>query len=165
MNKQRHWIHRIRSMVVVMLVALGAITVSASVASAERTCSGSTRVDICFWVTPLGGDQYNVHVGFDFKIGRLDAEAIMAQPGDPADAWVMGSDTFFDNAEFRVPIQLAVASDLGLSIDFDINVPYAALDEDSDGADELYARVRVFDNRTPGDETFRTGVLTSPFTP
>jgi hypothetical protein len=163
MNQHKNWTHRVRSMILVVLFALGALTVSAAQASAERTCSGSTRVDICLWIRHIGGDQYNVHVGFDYKIGRLDAEAIMAQPGDPADAWIMGDDTFFDNAEFRVPIQVAVASDLGLSIDFDINVPYAALDEDSDGADELYARVRVFDNRTPGDETFTTRTLTSPF--
>lgn len=164
MNKQRHWLQNVRSMLVVALVALGAITVSAATASADQTCTGNTRYDICLWIRPIGGDMYNVHVGFDYKIGRADAQAIIDQPGDPVDAWIMGDDPFFDNAEFNVPLQVVSAADFGLSADFDINVPYAALDEDSDGGDELYARVRVFDNRTAGDETFRTNTLSSPFT-
>jgi hypothetical protein len=164
MYRKRQWSQRIRGAVAVVAMALGLITVSAATASAEQTCSGSTRADICLWIRPIGGDMYNVHVGFDYKVGLLDAEAILAQPGDPVDAWIIGDD-LFDNAEFRVPLQVVVASDLGLSADFDINVPYAALDEDPDGGDELYARVRVFDNRTPGDETFTTRSLSSPFTP
>lgn len=163
MNTRGTWTHNARRVFAVVLVALGLVTASAAVASADSTCTGGTRADICLWIRPIGGDMYNVHVGFDYKIGLLDAQAIIAQPGDPVDAWAMGDD-WFDNAEFNVPAQVVTASDLGLSVDFDINVPYAALDEDSDGGDELFARVRVFDNRTPGNETFTTSSLSSPFT-
>ncbi len=161
MNLQKHRARRVRNVIAVVLVAFGVMAVSASVASAEGTCSSGTRHVICYSITPVGGDQYDVHVGVDINIGRLDAEAILAQPGDPVDAWAMGDD-WFDNAEFRIPLSWVAAGDHGLSAEFDIRVPYAALDEDSDGGDELYARVRLFDTRT-STKTFTSGVLSSPF--
>lgn len=164
MNQHRHWARRARSMIAVLLVAFSVIAVSATAASAERTCSGSPgRYDICFYITPTGTGLYDVHVGIDIFIGRLDAEAILAQPGDPVDAWAMGDDPFFDNAEFRIPLSWVAAGDHGLSAEFDLRVPYAALDEDSDGGDELFARVRLFDNRT-STKTFTSRTLSSPFT-
>jgi hypothetical protein len=151
-------------MIAVVLVACGVMAVSATMASAEGKCSGGGSHDICFYITPDGNGLYDVHVGIDINIGRLDAEAILAQPREHIDAWAIGDD-WFDNAEFRIPLTWIAAGDNGLSAEFDIKVPYAALDEDpgpSDG-DELYARVRLYDNRT-STRTFTSGTLSSPFT-
>ncbi|GHH29767.1 hypothetical protein [Lentzea cavernae] len=144
-----------------MLVAFGILAMTTGVAQAKQTCgSGSLHV-ICFSIDKVGGDAYAVHVGIDISMSQGDAQLIIDQPGDPVDAWAMGDD-WFDNAEFRIPLTWVAAGPDGLSAEFDITVPGVALDEDPDGGDELYARVRLFDQRT-STRTFTSGVLRSPF--
>ena len=163
MNTKRQWTHHIRSVVAVLAVAFGLITASAAVASADQACSSSARADICLSVRSVGGDLYNIHIGFDYRIGQLAAERLLAQPGDPVDAWMIGDDLFGDDDLFEVPIQAISSTDFGLSVDFDITVPSPALDEDPGDGDEVYARIRVFDNTTVV-ETFRSPTISSPFT-
>jgi len=144
-----------------MLAALGILAMTTGVAQAKQTCrSGSLHV-ICFSIDKVGSDAYAVHVGIDIRMSQGDAQLIIDQPGDPVDAWAMGDD-WFDNAEFRIPLTWVAAGPDGLGAEFDITVPGVALDEDPDGGDELYARVRLFDQRT-STRTFTSGVLTSPF--
>lgn len=143
------------------LAALGVMTVTSGVAEAKSTCSSGDKHTICFSINKIGADLYAVHTGIDVKMSRADAEAIIAQPGNPFDDWAMGAD-WFDNAEFNIPLTWVRATDNGLSAEFDINVPYNALDEDPDGGDELYARVRLFDQRT-STRTFKSKELHSPF--
>jgi hypothetical protein len=144
MEKRRSVLQRLVRFGAIGLAALGMMTVMSGAALADSACSSGSKHVICFSIIPAGGDQYDVHVGIDIKMSRSDAQAIIDQVGDPADAWAMGDDPVFDNAEFN------------------IRVPYAALDEDSDGGDELYARVRLFDQRS-GTRTFKSPTLSSPF--
>jgi hypothetical protein len=162
MKKQGSVRQRLVRFGAIMLAALGMMTVMSGAALADAGCSSGSKHVICFSIVPAGGDQYDVHVGIDIKMSRADAQAIIDQVGDPADAWAMGDD-WFDNAEFNIPLTWAAAGPDGFSAEFDIRVPYAALDEDSDGGDELYARVRLFDQRH-GTRTFTSPTLTSPFT-
>jgi hypothetical protein len=143
------------------LAALGIMTVTAGAAQAKTTCSNNDRHVICFTINKVGSDLYDVSVGIDVRMSRADADAIIAQAGDPVDAWAMGAD-WFDNAEFRIPLAWVNSNDNGLSAQFSIRVPYNALDEDPDGGDELYARVRLFDQRT-STKTFKSRELHSPF--
>ncbi|MGI5507288.1 hypothetical protein [Lentzea sp. CA-135723] len=143
------------------LAALGIMTVTAGAAEAKQTCSTGTNHTICFTITKVGSDTYDVSVGLDARMSRADAQNIIDQPGDPVDAWAMGAD-WFDNAEFRIPVSWVRATDNGLSAQFYIQVPYNALDEDSDGGDELYARARLFDTRT-STKTYKSKELHSPF--
>lgn len=143
------------------LAALGIMTVTTGAAEAKSTCSTGSKHVICFSINKIGSDQYAVHVGIDVKMSQQDAQAIIDQNGDPFDSWAMGAD-WFDNAEFRIPLTWVRAGANGLSAEFDINVPYNALDEDPDGGDELYARVRLFDQRT-STRTFKSNELHSPF--
>lgn len=145
----------------ISLAALGVMTVTAGAAEAKQTCSTGTNHTICFTITKVGSDSYDVSVGLDAKMSRGDAQNIIDQPGTPVDAWAMGAD-WFDNAEFRVPLSWVQATDNGLSAQFYIRVPYNALDEDPDGGDELYARVRLFDTRT-STKTYKSKELHSPF--
>jgi len=162
MEKQRSVLQRLVRFGAIGLAALGLMTVMSGAAEAKSTCSSSSKHVICFSITHVGGDQYDVHVGIDITMSQADAQAIIDQPGDPIDAWAMGADPFFDNAEFRIPLSWVNAWEGGLSAEMDIRVPYAALDEDSDGGDELYARVRLFDQRV-STRTFRSSQLSSPF--
>lgn len=162
MEKQRSVLQRLVRFGAIGLAALGMMTVMSGAAQADSGCKSNSEHVICFSITPAGGDQYDVHVGIDIFMSRADAQAIIDQDGDPADAWAMGDDPWFDNAEFRIPLTWAVAGDEGFSAEFDIRVPYAALDEDSDGGDELYARVRLFDRRA-GTRTFTSPTLYSPY--
>lgn len=161
MEKQGSALQRFVRFGAIGLAALGIMTVTSGAAEAKSTCSSGSKHVICFSITKVGSDAYDVHVGIDITMSRSDAQAIIDQPGDPIDAWAMGAD-WFDNAEFRIPLSWVAAGDGGLSAEMDIRVPYAALDEDSDGGDELYARVRLFDQRT-STRTFRSNELHSPF--
>lgn len=152
---------RLKRFGAMMLAALGILAMTTGVAEAKQKCSSGSLHVICFSIDKIGSDLYHVHVGIDITMSQGDAQLIIDQPGDPVDAWAMGDD-WFDNAEFRIPLTWVAAGAGGLGAEFDINVPYAALDEDSDGADELYARVRLFDQRT-STRTFTSGVLQSPF--
>ena len=145
---------------VITLAALGVMTVTSGAAEAKSTCSTGTNHTICFSITKVG-ELYDVHVGIDVRMSRGDAQNIIDQPGDAFDSWAMGAD-WFDNAEFKIPLSWVRAGDNGLSAEFDIRVPYNALDEDPDGGDELYARTRLFDTRT-STRTFKSKELHSPF--
>ncbi len=162
MKKQGSVLQRLVRFGAIMLAALGMMTVMSGAAQAKGKCASGSKHTICFSITHVGGDQYDVHVGIDIKMSRADAQAIIDQDSDPADAWAMGDDPWFDNAEFRIPLTWAAAGDEGFGAEFDIRVPYAALDEDADGGDELYARVRLFDQRA-GTRTFTSPTLSSPF--
>lgn len=162
MEKQGSVLQRLVRFGAIGLAALGMMTVMSGAAEAKSTCSSGSKHVICFSIIHVGGDQYDVHVGIDITMSRADAQAIIDQPGDPVDAWAMGDDPFFDNAEFRIPLTWVAAGDGGLGAEFDIRVPYAALDEDSDGGDELFARVRLFDQRV-STRTFTSRTLSSPF--
>lgn len=155
-------LQRVKRFGVLGLATAGIMSVTAGAAQAEMTCSPTSTHNICFTISPAG-ELYDVSVGIDIKMSRNDAEAIIAQPGDPVDAWAMGAD-WFDNAEFKVPLSWVRATDNGLSAQFYIRVPYNTLDEDPDGGDELYARVRLFDQRT-STKTYKSKELHSPFTP
>lgn len=143
------------------LATLGIMTVTSGAAEAKTTCSDTTKHVICFTVNKVGSDLYDVSVGIDIRMSRADADAIIAQNGDPVDAWAMGAD-WFDNAEFKIPLAWVNSNDSGMSAQFSIRVPYNALDEDPDGGDELYARVRLFDQRT-STKTYKSKELHSPF--
>lgn len=161
MDKQGSRMQRIGRYGAIMLAALGIMTVTSGAANAKSTCSTGSNHTICFTINKIASDTYDVHVGIDVRMSRADAQAIIDQNGDPFDAWAMGAD-WFDNAEFRIPLTWARAGDAGLSAAMDIRVPYNALDEDSDGGDELYARVRLFDQRV-STRTFKSKELHSPF--
>ena len=161
MEKQGSVLQRLVRFGAIALAALGMMTVMSGAAQAKSACSSGSKHVICFSITRVGSDAYDVHVGIDITMSKADAQHIIDQPGDPADAWAMGDD-WFDNAEFNIPLTWAAAGDNGFSAEFDIRVPYNALDEDSDGGDELYARVRLFDQRA-GTRTFTSRTLSSPF--
>jgi hypothetical protein len=141
---QSGMVRRARHALAMLLVMIGTITVTATAASADTVC-GARDADplynICFAIDHIGGDRWAVYVGIDITMSQSRAQNIANNRA--IDAWVMGDDPIWDNAEFNVPLTWITAGPSGLSAEFELVVPEAALDEDAGGADELYARVRL----------------------
>lgn len=142
---QSGMLRRARHALVMLLVMIGTITVTATAASADTRCGSrdsNSQYNICFGIDHVGGDRWAVYVGIDIDMSLSRAQNIANNRA--IDAWVMGDDPLWDNAEFNVPLTSVTAGPSGLSAEFEAVVPESALDEDAGGEDELYARVRLF---------------------
>jgi hypothetical protein len=137
-------------------IALGASLGAADAASAagvnNQVCTGNSNHVICLGIWDMGNNTYAVHVGIDVSMTQAQAQQYVDQPGQALTASLMGDDVF-DNALFAIPQTYEVAGGDGLSAEFDILVGSGSLNEDWDGQDELYAKVKLY-NASSG--TYRT---------
>jgi len=162
-SPRRTGIRRAARVVGTVAIALGAVTVTAHAASAATTCKSQVGSVNCFSVDAVGNNDYRVHFGIDVDMSRQDAQTFIDHPGEEFSAKLFGDDPVWDNALKNVPVTWSAAWDGGLSAEFDVVVDGAVLDEDSDGRDELYGRVRLWDPRTNTTRTFYTNVLTGHY--
>ncbi len=163
--RKRTWLPgRLVRVTLAAVIAVGALVVGATSASAAQSCRGvSGSHAICISVEPIGNNDYAVHIGIDVNMSRQDAEAILAPPGDEFLAKLYGDDTWFDNFLKYVPLTNSWAWDGGLSAEFDGVVDGCVLDEDWDGGDEVYGRVFLTDHRSGATRTFDTSVFTGSY--
>jgi hypothetical protein len=152
----------------VAALTLGAVAGTATAASAQEVQKTVCRNDYsqanCFYITPAGNNDYDVHVGIDVYMSRAEAQGIIDAPGDPFSVTLMGDD-YYDNALKNIPLTWVLAGDGSLSAEFDVRVDGAVLNEDDDfwdRTDELYARIRFFDPRS-GTRTFYSGNLSGRY--
>lgn len=152
--------HRAGGVIAAVGVALGALVVTASAASADQSCRSGVGYVNCIDITQSAiiPPSYRVHFGIDVHMSRQDAEAILAGGGGFS-ATLMGDDYWYDNALKIVPVTWQAAGDGSLSAEFDTDVPRSLLNEDWDGRDEVYGRIRLYDPRTRTTSTFTTNVL------
>jgi len=150
--------HRAIRAILVVTMVLVALVASTSAASAESVCKSGTGYANCFEITERAID-YEIYIGIDIYMSRQDAEAIISPPGEEFSATVMGQDTLWDNALFTVPVKGSWASDSGLSAEFTRVVNGSSLDEDWEGEDEVYGRIRLYDPRSRETLTFTTKVI------
>jgi hypothetical protein len=154
-------VRRTAKTVAALGIALGASLGSANAASAaagvgEMTCRPLSGSNICLTISDVGGGVYNVHVGIDVSMSRSAAQTIINQPGQAFYADLIGDDPSYDNALTSIPLTSEGAWDEGLSAEFDGYVSGSTLNEDWEGRDEVYARVRLFDTRYSSPRTFTT---------
>jgi hypothetical protein len=136
---------------------LALTSTTASAWSLPSVCSGSSQHAVCLDGYAPGNHMIQVHVGIDVYMSRQDAEAILAAPGSAFSAAMIGDDPIFDNFLTWVDLTWEAASDGGLSAEFDELVPASLLDEDrGPDADEVYARVSLYDARTRTTRVFNS---------
>jgi hypothetical protein len=139
-----------------LVLAGSALALTVSVAAAAGPfCNYPSGSNTCLTVTPVGLGVYALHVGIDIEKGSKEAQDILNAAwakGLPAlTAQLVGDDGrgTNDTALFAMPItpgwpQVGAGA---LSAEFDITVGSGYLNEDTDGRDELYARVTLHDYR------------------
>jgi hypothetical protein len=138
-----------------LAIALGASLGSANAASAAvglgtLTCkSGVTsspryNYNVCFSITPSNG-VYRLHVGIDVTgMSASQAATIMAAPGNNFSAYLIGDDPSFDNSIRPIALTWEANGDNGVGAELDYGANYYDVDEDWEGRDELYARVKLW---------------------
>ncbi len=142
-------------------VALGASLGSIDAASAagvgDHACHRSSGAAVCILVSTDDSVFYNVHAGIDVPMSQADAQAILDQPGNAFDAYLVADDEWFDTVIAPVHLTGESAWAGGISADFDEWYHWSVLDEDW-GTDELYVRIRLYDQRA-GTRTFYSPVV------
>ena len=160
-------VRRVAKTAAVLSIAVGASLGSADAASAagvgEMTCRPLSGSNVCLTITDVGGGVYSVHVGIDVSMSRSAAQTIINQPGQAFYADLIGDDPSYDNALTPIPLTYETFGDEGLSAEFDGFVSGSTLNEDWEGRDEVYARVRLFDTRYNSPRTFTTGNVEHSF--
>lgn len=158
---------RVAKLAIALGIALGASLGSVSAASAEgglgeNTCSGgrSQGYEICLQITYAGAGFYKVDVGIDVFMSRADAQAIIDQEGDAFRGYLIGDDTWADNSVGNIPLTWEAAGDGGIGAEFDALFHWSTLNEDWEGADEIYARVMLTDQRNGSVRTFESDDVT-----
>ncbi|HET7475129.1 MAG TPA: hypothetical protein VFJ97_03790 [Dermatophilaceae bacterium] len=159
MNSTRKRGRRIRRMVAASAVAVGTIAATATVAAADESCTSGTGYVTCFSVTDVGNNDYAIHIGIDVEMSQQDAQTFIDHPGEEFSGTMMGEDYIWDNALFDIPVTWSAAWEGGLSAEFDVVVDGSQLNEDWEGEDEVYGRVRLWDPRTGDTRTFTTDVF------
>jgi hypothetical protein len=118
---------------------------------------------LVFWGT--GPDIWHVHVGIDVYMSRQDAETILAGNPQPFEVTLWGADEWDHDRLFAVPIAPGwpVASEVGLSAEFGIDVGGDELDEDwPNPCNDLFAKITLWDPRV-GPRTFFTPTIIECF--
>ena len=133
-------------------------------------CNYPPGSNTCLTLKYLGNAVFSVHVGIDVDMSRQDAQDIINAPGEPFVAHIMGDDghgPLHDQVLFAVPMTAGwpVAGEGSLSAEFDETVAHWKLNDDSDGRDEVYARVKLFDSRTGQTRIFTSGKIVGDFVP
>jgi hypothetical protein len=154
---------RSRRVAAVAAIALGTVALTATTAAAQGACRSEPGSVNCFSIDYVGNGDYKVHVGIDVDMSRADAQTFIDHPGEEFSAKLYGDDPLWDNALKNLPVTWSAAWDGGLSAEFDVVVDRRVLDEDSDGRDELFSRIRLWDPRTNTTRTFTTKVLTASY--
>jgi hypothetical protein len=152
-----------RRVAAVVAVAFATVALTATTASAQSACRSQVGSVNCFSIDPVGNGDYKVHLGIDVDMSRADAQTFIDHPGEEFSAKLYGDDPVWDNALKNVPVTWSAAWDGGLSAEFDVVLDRRVLDEDSDGRDELYSLIRLWDPRTNTTRTFTTNVLTGSY--
>jgi hypothetical protein len=161
-------VRRVAKTAAALGVALGASLGSANAASAapinEMTCKyPDGSYNICITITDLGNDIYNVHVGIDVDMSQSQAQAIINRPGNAFIADLRASDPSFDNFIGWITHTSEGVGPNGIGADFDALFSGAALDEDWEGIDEVYARVRLYPTPTSSPRTFNSNKIEHSF--
>jgi hypothetical protein len=95
-----------------------------------------------------------VHVGIDVTMSQADAQRLVDQEGQAVMAYLIGNDSWSDDSLVGVTETYERAWSGGLSAEFDAYIHWTTLNEDWEGTDEVYARVRLNDHRTGVVRTF-----------
>jgi hypothetical protein len=152
--------HRLtRSFAVLLATAAALVGFTTPAHASDPKCNFiEGRRNVCLFIDQLPDGRWAVHVGIDINMTRRQAEAIVGTGNSPFTAEIRGDDgdESEDDYQFGLPLTRLVATDKGLTGEFDLQVDGSALDED-DGTDEIFARVhyalpngtRIFTYDTP----------------
>ncbi|MEU4164793.1 hypothetical protein [Actinoplanes sp. NPDC026670] len=135
------------AVVVGLGVVLGPMATPAQAASICNQQNQTPKAYMCLWINGVGNNRYVVHVGIDVHgLTLAQAQEYIDDPGDP---FVVAAITRNDRVLFTIPlVGLGASAESGLSGDFEIEVPGSALNENTQGADSVRARVWLIDRDT-----------------
>jgi hypothetical protein len=135
--------------------ALGAIAAltfgSAAVGVADQAEAGGFISVYFHTIQPIGGQLCSARVGVDVNMSESDARDFIAHPGDEATVKLMGDDLIWDNTIIALPTDAPTWPQAwagGYSVEFTRVFSCHFLNEDWEGADEIYARLTFNDFRT-----------------
>ena len=153
---------RLLQLPIAATAVLGAVALTAVLASAAETCTGEADSNLCLRINQRTDGNFDVHVGIDVHMPLHKAQEYVGNVGEPFTVWIRGEDGDVDQNLFSVPMTpgtLVATPESGLSAEFDTVVEGRDLDEDRGGRDEIFAQVQLFDTDT-GEEAKDEG---SPF--
>ena len=149
-----------------LVIALSALALTASAASATMACNYPPGSNTCLTIESLGNRWYAVKIGIDIYMTRQEAQALIdwarvcwPQPCGLFTTRLFGDDSGGDPYLLTVPMSWVAAGEGGLSAEFDLVVYSTRLNEDTDGRDELYAMVRMTDYDTGTSWAFTSGLV------
>jgi hypothetical protein len=166
-TRRRRLVRRVGGTAAAAGIAITALTVTATAASASETCR-SDRSAGDFNCFSIDGFAFpNIRIGINITMSPQDAQAILDCPGQQLTAALWGSDTFSDDFLTSVPLGNAfvyAGPDTSyLGAEFTTTVDAKVLDEDWDGTDEVYGRVSMHDCRSNRTRTFNTNEIEGDF--
>jgi len=142
------------------LGAVAALTVGAAVAGVAGRADAGGFIDAYFHpIQQMSGELCSARVGVDVNMSEADARAFIAHPGDEVTVKLMGDDSIWDNFLISLPTDAPTWPQSwagGYSVEVTRVFSCETLDEDWEGADEVYARVTFNDFRTGVTHTVNT---------
>lgn len=173
-----HRILRARPLRAVATLAAALAIAAASLAAAPSPAAAASyaphckhdpyfiEYNACLRLDDLGSFLWNAHVGIDVYMNEQYAREIIAC-GARFQASLWGEDGTYDQFITNLPLRAGwpSAGPSGLGAEFMKTVHSSQLNEDSDGQDELYARVSYYDchaGRT-GTRSYQTGMIRGYF--
>jgi hypothetical protein len=156
------------------VIAASALAVTASAVSAIQACHSPPEggSNTCLTLEPLGNGVCSVLVGIDVDMSQQYAQAIIDHyQVNGGVHWAFGpvlmahdhdnpQDDTSGLAEVFLTAGWPVAWESGLSAEFSTVVGSHVLNEDTDGRDEVYARVELHDPFSGISRRFRSGIIT-----
>jgi len=149
-------------MVLAQAVGIG----PAQAATTDLACNYDfSTFDACLNITPVGLNQWNVHVGLDAVMSQRNAQEIIDN-GAVFRATLYGDDGG-GRRQFLTSLTLMpgwpAAGPEGLGAELSANVPGSILDEDKNDEDEIFAEISYFDFHKDKVVKYVTGTVHGEF--
>nr|GID84021.1 hypothetical protein Ade03nite_29450 [Actinoplanes derwentensis] len=144
-----------------MTAALALATTAVPAQAAPvRACAGQAGVfNACLTIEgTLTPNVWRVTAGLDRYMSQAACEAILPV-GEFGGALYSNDDGFLD----ELTLAWVACGPAGLGVEFVEDEPYYVLDEDTDGKDELYAKINYFNPTTGRSEVYQTGLVQKEF--
>jgi hypothetical protein len=153
------WRRRALGVVGALMLAGSVLALTASAASADMACHYPPGSNTCLTIEPVPSGWYAIKLGIDINYlyspaylyfsAALDLIAAAQAAGQPVfNVQIWGEDGSYDDRQFDLRDCSATAYPGALYGECYAEVPPSALNEDTEGRDELYAQVRLIDCRS-----------------